>query len=169
MGNENEKKDNKKEKIIIAILVAIIIIILLLLGLKSCSCAPKVDNNPNYAFEDGEQWDGKDPVSGKVSEGCQEVTTFVGYSDVHICKNSPDFTLVNKAENTVYLQYVGTDESGNELFNTDLLAPDKMLREEIFSKLSKGEHTIHLSISAYDVNDMSACNGYVQDVKVIVE
>ena len=164
--NGKEKKKDKKNWIILLLLA--ILILLLLLLMKSChsDASPVKDL---LKVEEGTEWDGNSPQSGKNSEANAESIDIAGYANIYLNEEQKTVNLINPKGNTVYFKYVISDEAGNVLIETDLIAPNQMVEKDLYSLLDKGEHTLSFAISTFDVDTQEPCNGAVTEVKTVIE
>lgn len=98
-----------------------------------------------------------------------ETIKIPGYANLKLTADKPNINLENPENNTVYITYEITDEDGNNIVTTDAITEGQMLPVDIYSKLSKGEHTLNFLIKTYDKDTKAQCNGATQLVTVTVE
>lgn len=164
--DNNEDKKKKKGKTIWIIILLIIIIILLLLR----SCANGDITTPDFMkVEEGVEWDGNNPINGKNSKASSERFDVLSYSDIYLSEDNKFVNLINPEGNTVYFQYCITNEAGEVLTETDLIAPNSMVERDLYSVLSKGENELIFTIRTFDVKTQEPCTGVDLSVKIIVE
>jgi hypothetical protein len=113
-------------------------------------------------IEEGEAWDGEYPVNGDMSKANSEEIEIPGYSELYVSADEPKLSLINPDGNSVYFEYVITDEVGNKLYATDLIGPGKVVRWNAKSDLNSGDYTIKMQINTYDLNTQARCSGAEQ-------
>jgi hypothetical protein len=115
-------------------------------------------------IEEGEKWDGEYPVNGDMSKANSEEIEIPGYSELYVSDEEPKLTLINPIGNSVYFEYVLTDQAGNELYGTDLIAPGKVVKWNAKSDLNSGDHNVKIQINTYDIKTQSRCSGAEQSI-----
>ena len=165
--DSNRKKRLDKKNIIIILLVILLIILAIFLMKGRPSESPT--GKELLAVENGMEWDGNNPQSGKNSEANSDSIDIAGYANLYLSEEQKMVKLINPKGNTVYFKYVITDETGNILVETGLIAPNQMVERDLYSLLSKGEHTLSFTISTFDVETQEPCNGAVTEVKTVIE
>lgn len=115
-------------------------------------------------IEEGEIWDGEYPVNGDMSKANSEEIEIPGYSELYVSDEEPKLTLINPIGNSVYFEYVLTDQAGNELYATDLISPGEVVKWNAKSNLNSGDHNVKIQINTYDIKTQSRCSGAEQSI-----
>jgi hypothetical protein len=85
-----------------------------------------------------------------------------GYNTQTVTKKNPYVQLKNVEGNSVYLKYYVYDDENNLLYESSLIAPEKVCDLwNAYDDLKRGTNKIILDIRAYDVKDGSECSNAV--------
>ena len=76
----------------------------------------------------------------------------------NISEENQEIFLINPKENSVYLKYT-LYLVGEEIYMTDYIKPDSMVKANIYDVLKGGTYNIEVVISTIDIETHAACNG----------
>lgn len=131
--------------------------------------APSVPEPPVLEIADGQEWNGKLPQNGEQSRASSESIEIPGYAEMYLDKDNKEILLINPKGNTVYFVYTVNDESGNKIYETKAIEPNKAVSVNLYDELKVGEHKLSFVIATYDIETKAPCNGATQEVTVIIK
>lgn len=117
----------------------------------------------------GQEWDGNLPQNGEQSTANSESIEVPGYAEMHLSAEQKEIQLINPESNTVYFVYTIKDDTGNVVYESKAIEPNKMVSVNLYDLLKTGEHKLSFDISTYDIETKSPCNGASQAVLVFTK
>ena len=125
------------------------------------------EKNEGLKIADASDWDGSMPKNGETSKGNSGEIEIPGYSNIIINESHPNIDLINPSSNDVYFVYqVALD--GDVIYQSDAIAPGKMLSVPANGLFDNGEYNVQIRISCYDVQTQTPCNGATQEAVISV-
>lgn len=118
---------------------------------------------------DAQDWNGELPQNGEQSVANSESIEIPGYAEMHLSPDNKEIQLINPEFNTVYFVYTIKDENDNVIYESQAIEPNKMVPVNLYDELSVGKHQLFFSISTYDIDTRTPCNGATQEVTVEIK
>lgn len=152
----------------LSLLIILIPLLLLLLfcGIFYCNNDNDRDDDGGIDIEDAVDY--SDDETGAADDAIVEYTEIPGFVDKTYTDLDRVIKLYNPKGNTVYFQYL-LYENDEVIFETDWIAPNKMVEYNIYENLSSGSHDIKIVINTCDIDTYAVCSGANQEITVSVE
>lgn len=96
---------------------------------------------PTFSVADGEDWNGELPERFQGETDYQESIEIAGYTNLLVTDEHKQIDLINTDRNTVYQRYKVYLDS-KELFDSQLIAPGKMVVWNAYEDLEAGHYII---------------------------
>ncbi len=168
VGNHCYFKVIRPKKVLVSL--AAIVTAILLLGLiffcplKNDESTPSDEVLPTEEEEGTYDWDGELPSNGDIADtqdmGSIEIP---GYSEVYVTDEETEIELINPTDNTVSFVYTITF-NGEVIYQSDEILPGKYLCWNPKEYFEEGTYTLTFSISTYETDTKTPCNGALQSV-----
>lgn len=85
-----------------------------------------------------------------------------------INENNREIYLVNPESNTVYFKYTIFLKDGQTIYESDYIPPNQMVKADLYERLEKGGHELHVLVESIDMETHSACNSAQLNTKIFV-
>lgn len=168
VGNHCYFKVIRPKKVFVSL--AALVTVILLFGLiffcplKNDESPPSDEVLPTEEEEETYDWDGELPsnenIVGTQDTGSIEIP---GYSEVYVTDEETEIELINPTDNTVSFVYMITF-NGGVIYQSNEILPGKYIPWDPTEYFSKGTYTITFSISTYETDTKTPCNGALQSV-----
>lgn len=146
---------SKSKKAAITVIVGVLIFVLLII---SCVGLVKLlsDSNKDDTFTHNIQVSTETEDVGTIHDNTA-MTYFMGYDVQHLNEGDPIplSNELNNAEDNIYMQYTITNEAGEELYKSDLIAPGQQYLWVASDYLPLGEHKLVFNEQPFKVIDVS--------------
>lgn len=145
----------------------LLLLLLLLVGTLWMNRS-RISDITGIELDDLIDWD-KDK-NKENSKEIKEQTVIPGFVSMTVEKSDPYVQLGNPKQNTVYFVYKIYDTKSNKLvYSTKGIEPGKAVNWDPYNQLKAGEYELQISIEAYDLETMRACNGANQKMTLTIK
>lgn len=168
-GFKNKYLDIGDNKFVLVRSRAIIIILFILLLIGICPLSSWLLHQEDSPLE-------KLPIVGEMieeynnkNEQVQEYIKIPGLQQVYtISSSKQELYLINPESNTVYFKYI-ISEGDSQIYESDYLQPNKMIKVNLYELLDSGEHSVSIKVLTKDIETQADCNSAVLKTKIVVK